>query len=157
MLVERRLTHLSLSVPSGRDWDAHRLESVKPRPLGGGAWLQVPDISNYIRRELGYLLSSYLLELPHPPLPPPNSPLPDCGHLLSCRRTAEQLLIKPANHKRGGEEEGRRLGGASAQLLYSDGIKLYLHFRGGSQGRPAYLYPHGAPPAGGGREQLTEG
>lgn len=85
---------------------AHRLESVKLG--GGGSWLQVPDISNYMRRELGYVLFSYLFNLPHPPLPPPNSPLADSGHLLFCHRTAEQLLIKPGNHNRegGGECEG---------------------------------------------------
>lgn len=145
MFVGQCLTHLSLSVPSGQDWDVHRLESVKLRPLEG-AWLQVPDISNYIRKELGYLLSSYLFNLPHPPLPPPNSPLADCGHLLSCRRTPEQLLIKPANHNRegGGVEVGKWVGPVQS---FSTAIESSCIF---------ISEAHGAPPGGGGGEQLAE-
>lgn len=52
--------------------------------------------------------------------------------------------------------EGIGRGGASAQLLNSDGIKLYLYSRSGSQGRPVCLYLHGAPPGGGGGDQLME-
>lgn len=45
---------------------------------------------------------------------------------------------------------------ASAEPLYGDGIESHLHFGGGTQGRQVCLYPHGAPPGGGGGEQLTE-
>lgn len=96
-----------------------------------------------MRRELGYVLFSYLFNLPHPPLPPPNSPLADSGHLLFCHRTAEQLLIKPANHNR---EGGGECEGWEQVPLCGDGIESHLHFGGGTQGRQVCLYPHGAPP-----------
>lgn len=133
---------------------AHRLESVKLRPLGGGgAWLQVPDISNYMHRELGYVLFSYLFNLPHPPLPPPNSPLADSGHLLLCHRTAEQLLIKPANHNREGAGECEGWERARSRSAVTESSPTFI-----SEAAPkdVCLYPHGAPPGGGGGEQLTE-
>lgn len=113
--VEQCLTHLSLSLlGDSLHVDRSSLEMRAATPTG--ALQRVPDISNYMHRELGYVLFSDISATP--PLPPflgspsplssDHSPTPSPS---SCHRTEDQLLIKPANHKERGREGGGGGGG----------------------------------------------